>query len=170
MGVVMEGYDMRNTYHIVDDVAYITDSKGNRFMVDAEDIDRIKVCTWFKDESRGYIKGTIKRKHIYLHRFILGLPDGIVDHINRDKTDNRKCNLRVCTISESNMNRGVQKSNKTGYKGVAHCKSRKKSANYRAQINVNGERIRLGWFRTADEAKIAYDEAARKFFGEYAPV
>lgn len=160
---------MKNNYTIVGDTAYLLDSKGNRFMVDAEDVETISVCTWYKDESRGYIKGTINGKKVTLHRYLMDNPNGIVDHINRDKSDNRRRNLRVCTQSESNMNRGVQRSNKIGIKGVAFCPSRERPSKYRAQININGERIRLGWFATAGEAEAAYKDAERKFFGEYAP-
>lgn len=160
---------MKNKYNIVGDVAYLYDSKGNCFQVDAEDLDRVKKSTWWKDESRGYIKGTISGKRVSLHRYLLDYPDGIVDHINRDRCDNRKDNLRVCTMSESNMNRGVQKSNKTGIKGVAYCPSRDRVSKYRAQINVDGKRIRLGWFETAEEAQAAYKEAEDFYFGEFAP-
>lgn len=161
---------MKNSYYIKNNVAYVLDSKGNTFIVDADDLERIKICTWCKDNAKGYVMGTIKRKRVPLHRFLLGYPDGIVDHINRNTCDNRRKNLRVCNITESNWNRGVQRSNRVGIKGVALCLSRDRKKKYRAQINVNGKRIRLGWFMTAEEAAIAYKEAERKYYGEFAPV
>lgn len=161
---------MKNNYYIEGNAAYLTDSKGNQFVVDADDIERIKICTWYKDESRGYIKGTLKGKNISLHRFLLGYPNGIVDHINRDKNDNRKDNLRVCSITESNWNRGAQRTNRSGIKGVSFCPSRDRKRKYKAQINVEGKRIQLGWFMTADEAQTAYKEAEQKYYGEFAPV
>ena len=160
---------MKNKYTIVDGVAYVSDAKGNQFMVDADDIDRIKICSWYRENRKGYFLGTISGKHVRLHRFLLGEPDGLVDHINRNKSDNRKQNLRVCTVTESNWNRGVQKSNKIGIKGVALCSSRHGAKRYRAQINVDGKRIRLGWFDNVEEAQAVYEEAAKKYFGEFAP-
>lgn len=160
---------MKNTYTISGDVATVRDSKGNEFLIDTEDLERIKVCTWCKDNTKGYVKGTVEGKKVTLHRYLLGFPQGIVDHINRNKDDNRKCNLRICTMSESNRNRGVQRSNKIGIKGVAFCQQRDRQSKYKAQINVDGRRIFLGWHRTKDEAKKIYDEAAKKYFGEFAP-
>lgn len=169
-GDVVEGTDMKNYYTVVGDVALLIDSKGNQFQIDAEDLERVKVCTWFNDDHRGYIKGTIKGKSVSLHRYLLNYPDGIVDHINRDKHDNRKSNLRVCTMSQSNMNRGVEKNNRTGLKGVAFCPSRDRAKKYRAQITINGQRKRLGWYMTAEEAHEAYKKAEEKYFGEFAPI
>lgn len=160
---------MKNTFRISGNVAILQDSKGNEILVDVEDLERIKVCTWCKDRSNGYVKGTVAGRKVSIHRYLLGFPEGIVDHINRNKNDNRKCNLRICTMSESNMNRGVQRSNKIGIKGVALCQQRDRRSKYKAQINVDGRRIFLGWHRTQEEAKKVYDAAAKKYFGEFAP-
>ena len=77
--------------------------KGEAYevLIDAEDVDKVKDYTWNVD-SRLYCytklyKSTV-RLHRYIHRYIMNAPEGmVVDHINGDKLDNRKCNLRICT-------------------------------------------------------------------------
>lgn len=104
-------------------------------------------------------------KRIALHKFLMNT-DEQIDHINRDKTDNRLANLRVCTTQENNFNRTGWKNSKSGFKGVTYVEAKKK---FKARIGINGKRIHLGYFDTAEEASRAYNEMAEKFYGEYAP-
>jgi hypothetical protein len=92
----------------------------------------------------------------------------LVDHINRDKLDNRRKNLRICSINESNRNRGIIKFKKrqniiSKYKGVWWDRSK-----WRTAITVNNQKIYLGRFDSERDAAIAYNTAARIFFGEHA--
>ena len=90
--------------------------------------------------------------------YIYGVwPSGQIDHINRNKSDNRLKNLRDCSISENKQNSNVYKCNQTGFKGVF-----KKRNRYEAGIKVNGKRIYLGRFISAELAYEAYVSAARK--------
>jgi len=84
-------------------------------------------------------------------------PSGQIDHINRNKSDNRLVNLRDCSISENKQNSGLYKSNKSGFKGVF-----KKGKRYEAGIRVNNKRIYLGRFGSAELAYEAYVSAAKK--------
>jgi len=105
-----------------------------------------------------------------LHRIIMNPPANMqIDHKNKDTLDNRRCNLRVCTNSENQMNRGKQKNNGTGYKGVNKDKRRKRK-NYRARITAARKTYFLGNFDKPDEAGAAYKKAARQRHGEFARV
>lgn len=85
------------------------------------------------------------------------------DHINRNKLDNRRCNLRPATDSQNSCNQGIQKNNTSGYKGV-HWSYGK----WRAVIGVNGKKIYLGSYNDPKEAARAYNKAALKYHGEFA--
>ena len=82
-----------------------------------------------------------------------------VDHINGNKLDNRKENLRVCSNSENQINRPAPKNSSTGYKGVCYHKRDKR---FRAQITFGGITYRLGTFKTAIEGAIAYNKKAKE--------
>jgi hypothetical protein len=88
-----------------------------------------------------------------------------VDHINGNPLDNRKCNLRICSHCDNTKNVGFNKSNKCGYKGVYFAKW---ANQYRAEIQCDGKRVKLGYFRTAEEAYKAYCDAARELHGAFA--
>ncbi len=114
--------------------------------------------------SAGYKQVTINGKSYLLHRIIWlyvngSLPVEIMDHINRDKTDNRICNLRLVSKRENNINQGLRKDNTTGYKGVSYSKSKRKYVSHMRDI---GKRVYLGAFTTAQEASIAYSKACER--------
>jgi hypothetical protein len=145
-------------------------SKGMVAIVDENDLKKIKKYKWHYDglyAERNIYSGK-SRKTERLHRFILGLGQGDkrqIDHINGNKLDNRKENLRICTISQNTMNRPIQKNNTSGFKGVSHC-GRGKS--WRAYIKLMQKYIHIGYFKSKIEAAKAYNEAAKKYFGEFA--
>ena len=91
-------------------------------------------------------------------------PDNMeVDHINGDKLDNRKENLRVCTHRENGKNQKISINNTSGYKGVfANHK------NWQAVIGVDGKPIYLGTYPSPEKAAEAYDVAAKKYHGDFA--
>ncbi|GIZ51736.1 HNH endonuclease signature motif containing protein [Noviherbaspirillum aridicola] len=90
-------------------------------------------------------------------------PDMDVDHINRNKRDNRPENLRLATTAQNRANIGKQRNNSTGYKGVFLDKGK-----FRAKIKTNGTQRFLGSYGTAEAAAAAYDSAALAAFGEFA--
>lgn len=143
-------------------------AKNEAFYFDLEDYDIIKNIGWSRN-SQGYIIGNIttngKQKHISLHRLIMGSPiKMMVDHINGNKLDNRKGNLRICNSKENTRNSSAQKRNKLSVKGVSITHSN----TYQAQIQVDGKLKYLGSYKTVKEAADAYDLAAQKYFGEFA--
>ena len=89
-------------------------------------------------------------------------PKKDVDHIDRNKGNDRWVNLRLATRSQ-NCGNQIRKDNKLGVKGVTRLRSR-----YCATINKNGKHFHLGVFATIEEASTAYQQAARKLFGPFA--
>ena len=137
-------------------------TKGKVALVDDQDYERVNRHGWSL-HSAGYAACTIKYKAVLLHNFVNPPPEGLRnDHINQDKLDNRKSNLRFVTCAQNQYNRGLPKNNTTGYKGVAFNKQIQK---YVAQIRVNGKLRYLGCFPQPEEAAKAYDNAALELVG-----
>lgn len=143
----------------------------DRTFISVEDIDIIKEYKWHKNKW-GYaegVKGKAKdntRKKIKMHRLILKCPQGMeVDHINRNKLDNRRENLRICTKSENIWN--SVKKNSTGARGVAKCSN---NDGYYVRIQKNKNMYYQGYYKNIDDAIKARKEAEEKYFGEFAPI
>ena len=90
--------------------------------------------------------------------------DMVVDHINMNPLDNRKCNLRICTMQQNNFNKKEQTNNTSGRVGVTWDKQTNK---WLAQIQVDGKNIKLGRFKNKEDAIKVREEAELKYFGEY---
>jgi hypothetical protein len=106
--------------------------------------------------------------NISLHREIMGLRgfDGAyVDHVNGNRLDNRKSNLRLCNSTENSFNKSITSRNKTGYKGVSPYPSR---GAFRVVISANRRYYHIGYFYCPLEAARAYDKAAKELHGEFA--
>jgi len=145
-------------------------TKNKVAIVDDEDYERVNQHKWsaYKYNNRNwYATATIKQKNIRLHRFILNLKDGEeADHINNDGLDNRKCNLRICSRSENLMNKRKPSHGETSkFKGVSWNNLYKK---WQVYIKVNGKNKFLGNFKKETEAAQKYNEAAIKYYGEFA--
>lgn len=141
------------------------------FVIDSSDFQLVSKYTWFKGK-RGYPTAHYSRKlkassrTFTLHRLLFGFPEsGDIDHIDGNKMNNRRENMRLCSHQQNMFNQKKRCTNSTGYTGVSFSKSAKK---YEAYIHHNGKKKNLGLYRTAVEAAIARDKAALEYFGEYA--
>ncbi len=118
----------------------------------------------------GYRQIKIGHKLYYAHRLawlvVTGeWPQHEIDHPNDERANNRFADLREATHSQNAHNRGAYGNNTTGFKGVHWEKSRNR---WRASIQKNGKQIMLGRFATIEEARAAYDVAARTMHGAFA--
>jgi hypothetical protein len=116
------------------------------------------------DRRTVYAFGKIDGKATYLHSLLA--PDwDLVDHADGDGLNNCRYNLRDGSGFRNNANKRMLRSNTSGYKGVGWNERKGK---WVARIGVNRKPIHLGYFSTPEEAAHAYDEAAIRYFGEYA--
>lgn len=161
------GHCYSNCYRISDDGSYVigTFPNGKEFLFDIEDFEKVKTHTWSL-AGRGYVIACIAGVYTLQHRFLMNAQaEKKIDHINLSKCDNRKSNLRFASHKENARNTGLSKNNTSGIKGVYY---HKKNHNYVARIKVDGRDIHLGCFPARIEAALAYNNAAIKYFGEFA--
>lgn len=146
-------------------------SKGKYTIVDDGDFEQLSAWKWHTN-ARGYAMRTTHTRDadnkrichkVYMHRQIINTPDGMLtDHINGDKLDNRRENLRVVTVKQNNWNTGIPSHNSTGVKGVYWRANR-----WEAAISQNNRKVHLGRFVNQSEAVQAYNKAALKLRGQY---
>jgi hypothetical protein len=117
--------------------------------------------------NTGYKTVNFKGKRVLGHRLAWYMhygewPIGSIDHVNRDRLDNRICNLRLANLSQNGANTCKRKNNSTGYKGVSFYRNR-----YHARATINRKTHLLGSFITAEEASKAYEQFAKEKHREF---
>lgn len=144
---------------------------GRVALIDDSDYDHLKQHKWRvarcnQNAAYTYAATRIAGRFMLMHRFILNAPASkLVDHINGDRLDNRRCNLRLCTHAENQRNGKRPSNNTSGFKGVHWRKDRQR---WYAEIYVNNARVHLGCYQSKEAAAEAYRTAALKYHGEFA--
>lgn len=144
-----------------------------RTKVDIEDLPILKQYIWSFNVLSGYAYSHSHGPTVMMHKLIAKTPEGMLtDHINGERLDNRKTNLRYATNTENaqHMSPWAKNTKHSKYKGVCilHNREYPLKKPWIAYIGVNGKRQYLGYFATDEEAANAYDNAAREQFREYA--
>lgn len=146
-------------------------TRGLEAVVDAADYELLSAFKWYAlSVGNGFYaaKGSGNRSGglVLMHRLLCAAPQALqVDHINGDRLDNRRLNLRLCTQSQNRCNAGVRASNTSGFKGVSWLRKNKK---WMAAIQAGGVAQYIGSFTDKAEAARAYDAAALRLHGAFA--
>lgn len=153
----------KNKCYIDDDTVTVY-ARGGIMLCDKSDWEQFSDNWWFIAKD-GYATTYRNGRYIKFHVLIMDCPEGYErDHINGNRADNRRINLRVIPASANRFNKGLSRRNKSGYPGVFWYEARKK---YQVSIGVNGKQIHIGYFSNYDEAVKAKIAAEEKYFGEY---
>lgn len=152
----------------VGNIAYIPLTQNLEAIVDADDIYLIKGRNWWLSGD-GYAIGKFivdgVCKNIRMHRIINKTPKGFfTDHINNNKLDNRKINLRTASELQNAHNRSSGKNNTSGFKGVSFDPRYNK---WRATIFFKYKQIWLGYHESPELAHVAYCNASKEFHGDF---
>ena len=115
--------------------------------------------------DNGYGRAMITRSKIYAHQFVIGKAESglVIDHINRNKLDNRVLNLRKCTNNQNFYNAKKRRNKTTLFKGVSVKRDK-----FHARIMLNRKTYLLGDYTNQEDAARAYDKKAYELFGEFA--
>ncbi|VBB18671.1 HNH endonuclease [Yasminevirus sp. GU-2018] len=180
-----DGTVVENRYATFDDVHFdfaqvalagkhANTADGNIMLVSRQDLQLVIKFTWYLNTSGypgtyGTHDGQVKfSRPVPLHQILYpNIPQGyVVDHINRDRLDNRRENLRVCTAVQNSYNKSKPKNSNRRYKGVEQVG--KKNPTFTASITKDGVKHEMKGIRTEEEAARMYDLMAEELFGEYA--
>lgn len=143
-------------------------SKGKFAVVDDDDYPWLVQNRWWYNGRYAVRCDYVgkRRINIWMHREIMDTPKKLfTDHINMDRLDNRKSNLRLCTKSQNMLNRPAQQNNTSGHKNIYWDKNRDK---WCVEIKVQGKKYHLGRFEQLESAIEKRDLAHRGIIGEFA--
>lgn len=151
-----------NDYEIVDGYVKVNLNGENYMLCDIEDWEKFKGHYLYMSDTGYAVCETMAPGTLRFHKLVTGTTaEVIIDHIDRNKLNNRKCNLRIATASINAINRDLQSNNKTGYKGVYHDK---RYGTWNARVTVDRKTIHLGTFPTKQEAIAARKAGEEKYY------
>lgn len=140
----------------------ISNKENIYFLIDKEYYQFFKLHKWYLSRG-GYATSNFRGKDLTAQQLLLKYSSNQeIDHINRNKLDNRLCNLRVVSKIENRQNVGISKSNTSGFKGVSFLKKNKV---WVANIGKGKNRIHLGSYLTIERAAFAYNYASKLRYG-----
>lgn len=144
-------------------------SKGYVALVDDADFERVNAVKWYASEKEQTVyarrSARARQKAVLMHRYILNLNDDIhVDHRDGNGLNNQRLNLRTATRAQNMSNRGAQRDNKSGFKGVLKTRS----GRWQAAIRCRRAYYYIGLFDDPVQAAKAYDGKALELHGEFA--
>ena len=148
-------------------------TQGKVALVDDEDYESLNKHKWYAKIGKETfyavraIYGTGKQKNISMHRVIMGITDPKIpcDHRDNDGLNNQRSNLRVCTNPENQANARKRKNTTSKYKGVSIH-----PLGWQARIRFNHKKYFLGYYKTQDEAAMAYNKKAVELSKEFAKI
>ena len=144
-------------------------TRGAVAIVDDKDYEKLSKHRWYYNQGyalRAITLDSGNQAWIKMHTAIMGKIKGLeIDHINGDRLDNRKENLRHVTHLQNVQNKASDKNTSSQYKGVHWCKERKR---WKSQIAIDGKHYHLGLYRNEKDAAYVYNVWAEYFFGAYA--
>jgi len=155
----------KNKYYIENSTLHVILNRKHEFICNQDDLDYVVSASWHETED-GYARGCVNGKDIYFHNLILGNlyeEKLLCDHINGNRRDNRRCNLRLVTPKQNSYNTKIYSNNTSGYAGVHKSKNKKRWTAYITKDKT----YYLGTFDTKEEAITARRIAEEKLFGEY---
>ena len=172
-----------NKYKFLDDHGefYIYNKKDEEFtvLIDKEDLERLikfdrRWSAAWREDSQSYypmcseyISIYVNNKTHYLHRWIFNYPENtVIDHINHNTLDNRRCNLRLTEQKKNLEHRnGKNKNNSSGYRNVFWNTAK---SQWQVDLCKDYKRILIGFYDDVDIAGVAAEAARQKYYGEYA--
>lgn len=132
-------------------------TKGKISLIDDEDFERVSKNKWSYHHTGYVVRG---KPQISLHRFVMNAKKGeFIDHINRNRLDNRKSNLRLATMRQNQYN--------SVYKDGIHWRGDREA--WIVRMKVNGKSKYIGYFKNKKEAEVARKEASIKYHGKFSP-
>lgn len=146
-------------------------TQGEHTQIDCQDYESLSKYKWDLQRDKNGHKYAVRSGGILMHQQIMGFPDGEIDHHDRNGLNNQRYNLRLCSHSQNMMNQRKSLNPKSSHcRGVSKRKPSKSwaSPKWRATIQIKGKSIHLGYFDNEIDAGIAYDNAAHKYFREFA--
>lgn len=151
----------QNEYEVIGGCAKVKVGNNSFMLCDTEDWERLKNHYWNVNAAGYATAGTSAGGTMFFHKEVTNTTSEIIDHINMNKLDNRKCNLRIADKKINSINRGLQSNNKTGCKGVYHDR---RYGTWNARVTVDRKTIHLGTFPTKEEAIAARLAGEEKYY------
>jgi hypothetical protein len=165
--------NVKRAIRIEGNFAFVSLTRGYEAVIDACDAELVGQFNWFAKPyphtvyvARQSFKKDGPQKTIFLHRLLMGNPNGLeIDHVDGNGLNNVRCNLRASTGSQNNHNKGPLKNNTSGFKGVTW---HKKAKRWQAHIKKDRRTIYIGLFDCPRAAADAYAAKAKELYGEWA--